>query len=90
MGIRDWAELEKIQYLVKHTGSSFVCLLLVAPFALLTYGLGRWGMIPPQVVIAIDWIESLYVLFVLVIFAVRTIISIGKGMFDGSNRCIFA
>jgi hypothetical protein len=90
MGIREWTEFETIRHLVKHTVSCCVCLLLALPPALLVFLAGRWGMLPPRIVTAVEWVEYVYLLLVLAIFAVGTITSIGRGMFDGSNRCIFA
>lgn len=90
MGIWDWIELDTIRHLVKHTISCFVCLLLGFLVAWLLYLAGEWGRFPPQVVIAIEWVEDAYLLLVLVLFAVGTIKSIWKGIFDGSTHCVFA
>jgi hypothetical protein len=90
MGFPDWVEIDTIRHLVKHTVSCCICLLLALPPALLVFLLGKSGMLQPQIVSAVDWVECIYLLLVLVIFAVGTILSVGRGMFDGSNRCIFA
>jgi hypothetical protein len=90
MGIRDWIQLDTIRHLVKHMITCCVCLLLAIPAAWLLRLAGEWGDFPPQVVTAIEWVEYAYVLLVLVIFAVGTIKSIWKEVFDGSTRYLFA
>jgi hypothetical protein len=44
--------------------------------------LGQWSRFPNVVEQAVEWIEYGYLLLVLVIFAVATVRSIWKGMFD--------
>jgi hypothetical protein len=71
------------QGLVKHAGNCFVALLVVLPPAGLVYLLGEWGVLPAQIVKAAEWVEYIFLLVILVIFAFGTIKSILNGMTDG-------
>jgi hypothetical protein len=77
-----WVDAKTIRELVKHTVTCGACLLLATPLKLLLDHVSQWSRFPNVVEQAVEWIEYGYLLLVLVIFAVATVRSIWKGMFD--------
>jgi hypothetical protein len=78
MGFDDWIDVEKQKELVKHAGNCVSCIVLSAPPAGMLYLFGALGVLPKITTTAVEWVESIYVVAAVVVFAWKSIQSFSE------------
>ena len=75
---------------VSHGITCFVQLLIGSLIAMFIYYMGVYGKSDPEFVKTLKWVDEGYMVLVFTIFAVRTIIILGRGTLDITSRCLLA